>query len=459
MATWASTLLSARFRRRRTRHTAPQVGPPAAPATQAAYALRAVPLFQEVPDGDLATIWPHLQEVRLAAGTVVCRRGEPGDRFYIIREGAAEVRLGLGPDGLAIRRLAAGDFFGEMALLADTTRTADVVVVEDAALWALDRADFEALTSGSKSLLRALSRTLCQRLALATASLEDHHAAGAGAVAGLRFGSYRVVEQIGSGGMGAVYSAIHHVTGTAAAVKVLPAAWGAHPELHERLRREAAVLRRVNHPHVIRVLEVGQVEARYGGGCYLAMEWLPHALDRVLRAHESERLSLEQALALAQGVAEALAAVHASGLIHRDVKPSNILLRADGSPVLTDFGLAAHLREVAHQQRLTPTDIVLGTADYVSPEHVAGAPVDGRSDVYSLGVVLYELLAGRTPFAGRDAMSTLLAHCDTPPPPLPDTVPPDVRALVERTLQKRPEDRYPSAAALADALAAARAGL
>jgi hypothetical protein len=419
--------------------------------TQLAHALRSVPLFAAMPAADLVAIWRCLREVQAPAGTVLCRRGEPGDRFYVVQAGTLEVQLGLGPTGVPIRRVGPGDFVGEMALLTGAPRSADVVVADDAILWALERHEFEALLAGNMSLLQAFNRALCDRVALMNRLLEDRATGAGGGLTGLRFGPYCVVEQLGVGGMAAVYSAVHVATNAAVALKVLPAAWGAAPEFRERLAREAAVLQRIDHPNVIKILEVGEVEARLGGGCYLAMEWLPQALDRVLRAQYPEPLAAGAALCLARGVAAGLAAVHAAGVVHRDVKPSNILLRADGSPVLTDFGLAAALAGVQASQRLTPSNVIVGTADYLAPEHIAAATVDGRTDIYSLGVVLYEMLAGYVPFAGRDPLEMLQAHLDEPPPPLPSTAPP-ARALVERALQKHPEDRFASAEALLAAL-------
>jgi serine/threonine protein kinase len=238
---------------------------------------------------------------------------------------------------------------------------------------------------------------------------------------------------------------------------VLPVGWGAAPEFRERLAREAAMVQQVRHPNVIRVQDVGDVGARAGGGCYLAMEWLPQALNRQLRAQYPEPLPAARALAIGRGVAAGLAAVHAVGLVHRDVKTSNILLRADGTPVLTDFGLATALAGVRASQRLTAPDVVVGTADYVSPEQVAGLAVDGRSDVYSLGVVLHELLTGHPPFAGRDPLAALRAHVEEPAPPLPESVPAAARAVVARCLAKRAADRYATAEELAQAIAGALA--
>jgi CRP-like cAMP-binding protein len=423
---------------------------------QLAHALRRVPLFREAPARDLVALWRQLAEVPVRAGEVICRRGDPGDRFYVVQAGSVEVRLGAGRSGISLYRLGPGDCFGEMALLTGAARSADVVAAEDSVLWALDRSDFDRILNESVPLLRALNRSLAQRIAMTTALVEESELAGpARGPAGLRFGPYRVVAQIGAGGMAVVYSAVRGDDEVAVALKMLPAGWGDAPELRARLEREAAILQRIDHPGVIRLLDVGEVAERLGGGTFVAMEWLPHALDRVLRAQYPEPFVPAVALRIARDVADALGAVHATGVIHRDVKPSNVLLRADGHPVLTDFGLSAALADLASEHRLTPSNVLVGTADYLAPEQIAGTAIDGRADLYALGVVLYELLAGYVPFAGRDPLETLRAHVEEPPPPLPFEVPPTARAIVERALRKDPDERYRSAPELAKALDAA----
>jgi CRP-like cAMP-binding protein len=424
---------------------------------QLAHTLRRVQLLREAPADDLVALWRRLREQAVDAGQVICQRGEQGDRFYIVQTGGVEVRLGTGPDSLPIYRLGPGDCFGEMALLSGEPRSADVVALEDSVLWTLDRLDFDAVVNDSVPLLRALNRSVVQRLSMATGVIEQSllGSAGSGTV-GLRFGPYRVIAQLGAGGMAVVYSAIHEHTGMAVAVKVLPASWGVAPELKARLNHEAAVLRRIDHPGVIRLLDIGAVADRLGGGTYIAMEWLPDALDRVLCAHYPEPMAYPDALGIAAAVAQALGAVHAAGLIHRDLKPSNILLRADGQPVLTDFGLAAALASTLSEQRLTPPNVLVGTADYLAPEVIAGQPVDCRADLYGLGVVLYEMLAGFVPFAGRDPLQVLRAHVDEAVPPLPASVPPAVRAIVDRALCKNPDDRFPTAEEMARAIIAAQ---
>jgi Protein kinase domain/Cyclic nucleotide-binding domain len=420
---------------------------------QLAHALRRVQLLRHASADDLVALWRHLHEERVAAGEVICHRGERGERFYIVQTGSVEVRLGTGPDSMPLYRLGPGECFGEMALLSGEARSADVVALEDSVLWALERSDFDALLNASVPLLRALNRSIVQRLSMATVVIDQSRFGGAGTgVVGLRFGPYRVVSQLGAGGMAVVYSAVHEDSGTAAALKVLPASWGNAPELKARLNREGAILRGIEHPGVIRVLEVGNVAARLGGGTYVAMEWLPDALDRLLCAQSPDPLQPSVALRIAGSVAEALGAVHASGLIHRDLKPSNILLRADGQPVLTDFGLAAALADTIGEHRLTPPNMLLGTADYLAPEVIAGQAADARSDLYALGVVLYEMLAGFVPFAGRAPLQTLRAQLDESATPLPATLSTTVRLIVERALQKDPRDRFQTAEDMARAI-------
>lgn len=421
---------------------------------QMAHRLRNIPLFREASVDDLVAIWRQLAEERVPAGSVICRRGEPGDRFYIVQSGTLDVCLGTGPDSISINQLAPGDCFGEMALVSGEPRSADVVALENTTLWTLQRSEFEQLVNQNVSLLRILNRVLIQRLSVATVNLERARldVSGVGLV-GTRFGPYRVMAQIGSGGMAVVYSAVHEQDGVAVALKVLPAGWGAAPELRKRLELEAAILQRIQHPSVIRLLDVGQVSEHLGGGAYIAMEWIPDALDRLLYSRFPSPLETPEALRITADLAEALASVHAAGLIHRDVKPSNILLRSNGQPVLTDFGLAAALRDMVADRKLTPPDTIVGTADYLAPETIVGRDVDGRADIYALGVVLYEMLAAHVPFAGREPFQTLRAHLEEPVPDLPETVPASVQALVMHMLQKDPSDRPATAAEVSSAIA------
>ena len=427
---------------------------------QLSHPLRAVPLFTHLSADDLNAIWRRIERRPAAAGAVVCRRGEPGDAFYVVQSGALEGRLGPAERSILVRRLGPGDPFGEMALLTGAPRSADVVATEESVLWCLDRQQFEEVTTQSIPLLRALNRDLAARIGDLTLQFEEQGLEHASPhPAGRRFGQFRTVAQIGAGGTAVVFSAVHCETEEAAALKVFPAAWVSSPVHRARFGREIEALRAIRHPNVVRVLDAGGLEEDSGQqqGCYLAMEWLPHALDHVLRAQYPDPLPPERALAVAGGVAEGLAVVHAAGLVHRDVKPANVLLRADGTPVLADFGLVRTAD--VHALRLTAENVIMGSADYIAPEHMTGSPADARADLYSLGVVLYELLCGHVPYAGRTPYETLRAHVEEPPPPLPMGIPAAARAVVERALRKDPAERFISAAGMANALGAARVTL
>jgi serine/threonine protein kinase len=273
---------------------------------------------------------------------------------------------------------------------------------------------------------------------------------GPGYGAGFRVGPYCVVDLIAMGGQSVVYAARHASTGEEVALKVLPIAWSGVPTLRDRLRWEAGALARVDHPNVVRLVDVGTLGPHAGGGLYVAMERLASSLDRELR--DRGPFSTERAIVVVQGVLAGLAALHAAGLLHRDVKPANVLLRAGGAAVLADLGLSVEAE--AARASLTPWNAVVGTAEYLAPERIAGAPADVRSDLYAVGVMLYELLAGRAPFVGRRASAVMRAQRIAPPPRLADAVPPPLAAFVERALRKQPEARYQSANEMADALAA-----
>lgn len=253
---------------------------------------------------------------------------------------------------------------------------------------------------------------------------------------GEKLGRYLLKEPIGSGGMSCVYKAHDPVLDREVAVKILPPELGRDETLRRRFQEEARALGRVQHPNLIRIYAVGQE----GLSSYYAMELIGGvSLQRAMAA--LGKMTVEEAASVLFQVSGALQAVHETGIVHRDVKPSNIMLDASGRAILMDFGLAR--RE--ERQTFTAAGAVLGTPEYMSPEQARGDKADLRSDLYSLGVVLYELIGGRPPFFGKDTISILRRHVEEPPPPLesltPD-VPQEVRDIVSRLLAKDPDERY-----------------
>lgn len=268
-------------------------------------------------------------------------------------------------------------------------------------------------------------------------------------------GRYRLDEPIGRGGMAAVWRATDTVLARPVAVKRLHAGLVADEEHRERFRREALMVARLSHPNLVHVLDRGEDDA----GPYLVLE-LVEGEDLKSRLRREGHLAPEEAARVCAQVAQALAYAHAQGLVHRDIKAGNVLLSEDGPAKLADFGIA---RMVGGEEEagLTRTDMLLGSADYLSPEQANGRTLDARSDVYSLGIVLFECLTATLPYVGEGFVAVAMKHCSEPPPD-PRTVLADVpdwlAQVVLRATQKDPEDRYPNAAAMASALESGDAG-
>jgi serine/threonine-protein kinase len=250
---------------------------------------------------------------------------------------------------------------------------------------------------------------------------------------------YRLVERIATGGMGDVWQGLDENMGRKVAVKILLASLLDQPGFTERFRREARAMAAIDHPGVVQIYDFGSDRSV---GAFLVMEFVDgDALSRTLA--RVGRLTPGRTMAIVAQAAAALAAVHQTGVVHRDVKPGNLLVRPNGTVVLTDFGIA---RSVGAAQ-LTATGLVLGTASYLAPEVAMGELATPLSDVYGLGVVAYHCLAGRRPFEGNSPMEIATRHVNAAPPPLPRDVPPSVTAIVERAMARQPSARWPNAAA------------
>jgi serine/threonine-protein kinase len=253
-------------------------------------------------------------------------------------------------------------------------------------------------------------------------------------------GRYRLDERIAGGGMGDVWRGTDEVLGRTVAIKILLPALLEEPGFAERFRGEARTMATINHPGVVDVYDYGNENAT----AFLIMEYIEgDALSRTLS--RVGRLTPARTMALVAQAADALHAAHEKGIVHRDVKPGNLLVRPNGTLVLTDFGIA---RSAAVGQ-LTAAGSVLGTASYISPEQASGSQATPLSDVYALGVVAYQCLSGRRPFEGDNPLEIAMRHVRDTAPPLPSDIPLAVRQIVERAMAKDPAARWPTAAALA----------
>ncbi|SCL33247.1 serine/threonine protein kinase [Micromonospora rhizosphaerae] len=266
-------------------------------------------------------------------------------------------------------------------------------------------------------------------------------------------GRYRLDERVATGGMGDVWRATDLVLGRPVAVKVLLPALVSDPDFIARFRAEARIMASLRNQGIVQVFDSGEDELADGSRAdYLVMEFVAgEPLSRRIEA--AGHLGVGETMSIVAQVAQALHAAHARGIVHRDVKPSNLLVQEDGTVVLVDFGVARSTNVTS----ITSTNAVPGTALYMAPEQAAGRPVSGATDIYALGAVAYCCLTGGPPFTGDNPLQVAVKHLDDEPPALPHDIPEPVRALVTRALAKDPADRFSTGAAMAEAARAVMA--
>jgi tRNA A-37 threonylcarbamoyl transferase component Bud32 len=265
---------------------------------------------------------------------------------------------------------------------------------------------------------------------------------------------YSIVRALGRGGMAKVYLAHDEVLDRDVALKVLREQFAEDREFVERFKREAQSAAALSHPNIVQVYDRGTAG---DGSSYIAMEYVPGGTLKE-RASRSGPLAPETAVSLALQIADALGAAHERGIVHRDIKPQNVLLTATGDAKVTDFGIARASSAATISQR----SVVLGTASYMSPEQAMGEPATPKSDLYSLGVVLYEMLTGELPYTAANPVAVSMKHINEllcPPRELNPEIPEGLNSLVTKLLAKNPEDRYQSATELAEDLRRVRDGL
>jgi len=265
-------------------------------------------------------------------------------------------------------------------------------------------------------------------------------------LSGKQLGIYRIVAPLGEGGMAAVYKAYQPGMDRYVALKILPRHFASDPQFVARFKQEAQVLAKLQHPHILPVFDFGEAE----GYTYIVMPFIESGT--LIDLLKGQPLPLKQIRRVISQLGDALDYAHSRGLVHRDVKPSNVLLDERGNCLLTDFGLA---KIVEGRMNLTTSGAVLGTPAYMSPEQGLGQTPDGRSDIYSLGVILYEMATGRAPFKAETPMAVMIKHIHDPLP-MPSTINPKLIDSVERVIlkamAKEPNERYAAAAEMAQAI-------
>jgi serine/threonine-protein kinase len=268
-------------------------------------------------------------------------------------------------------------------------------------------------------------------------------------------GKYKILAPLGQGGMARVYKARQENLDREVAIKVLPPWYAADRNFVQRFEQEAKLVARLSHPNIVTVHDASQQD----GHLYIVMQLvdggtLKNQIDNLRDAHGTilAFMDLLEANRIFQQLASALAYAHENGIVHRDIKPVNVLMDRAGRPILSDFGIAKALE---HNKGLTHPGAGVGTPEYMSPEQCMGGQVDGRADIYALGVMLYEALTGRTPFVGENYHAIAHSHIyEIPPDPaiFNPSIPLPVRDVITTALQKRPEARYQIASELANAL-------
>ena len=267
---------------------------------------------------------------------------------------------------------------------------------------------------------------------------------------GKQLGRYTIQEEIGRGGMARVYRAQDTQLKRTVAIKVLLPQLAVDPEFAQRFERESITAANLRHPNIVTIYDVGEQD----GVHYIAMEYVRgHTLHAIIE--ERGALGLGYAITIVGPVAAALDYAHRQGAVHRDIKPQNIMIDVDGRVLLTDFGIAqAPEGGSTGGERLTRTGIFMGTPEYISPEQASAQRVDGRSDLYSLGIATYEVITGNVPFSGATPQ-LIVAHAQTPPPPIStqdQDLPPELDVVMARILAKRPDQRFATGAAFIDEL-------
>lgn len=358
-------------------------------------------------------------------GAHILTKGEPGDCMYVVVSGRVEVPImdKQGRQQLVVR-LGPRQIFGEMALLTGDPRTADVHAATDCTCLKLDRRVVDELITDYPEVAQLLTAILGERL-LRSQSIHQ-------------IGKYKLTGELGRGSMSIVYEGVHPDLERTVAVKMLSHELVCRGNFGRQFRQEAKIIGRLRHPHVVEVYDIEQAYATH----FIVMERLSgRSLDVWLE--ENGPPAPEKARHILRQVASALAAAHEQGIVHRDVKPANIIISDKGDVKLTDFGLALDLEGEDGSEAAIQFS---GTPAYMAPEQIKGEKVDVRTDIYAFGIMAYELLTGRPPFQGR-LPEILAAHRDRPVPRLElesGEVPVDLEEVVRRSTAKDPNQRFAS---------------
>ncbi len=387
--------------------------------------LAEVPPFDTLSASALGWLVSQVALEEYFAGDQLVRKGEPGDCMYVIMSGEVAIPVEHNDGRTRFRaRLPAGQIFGEMSILTEEPRNADVFAMTECVLISIPRQAVLDLIEESNSVASFLTEVLGERL-METGGIR-------------KVGKYELVRKIGRGGMSVVYEGRHPHLDRPVAVKMLSHALVHRRNFGTRFRNEAKIIAGLDHPNIVSVFDTEEAYATF----FIVMEKL-EGKDLARIIERDGPMSPREVRSVLKQVAQALRYAHSKGVVHRDVKPSNVAIDDKGHAKLMDFGLAKVNRLEAEMRE--DDDIVLGTPYYMSPEQARGDALDLRTDVYNLGVLAFEMLTGERPYTGRTKSEVQRKHVQAPiplPQDLNKQVPADLNAFVRKCLQKHPADRF-----------------
>jgi serine/threonine protein kinase len=358
---------------------------------------------------------------RVRKGERIITQGEQGDDFYVILKGTCILTKEKNDMLFEIDRREQGDILGEMALYGEEMRDAHVYAETDTDLLSMGRGQFEGLSQEYPDLRNFLSEVIAHRLSSSKVPADR------------KIGKYIITERIANGGSGLIFKGNHVMLNMPVAVKMLKHELAMKQDFLEAFRNEANIVAQLNHPNIIRVYDTEELYRTV----FIIMEYLDGVpLKHMLR---SMKLSLSKIVDFTLQICSGLEYAHKKGIIHQDINPQNIFILPDGQVKIFDFGLAC-FRGCVDANFLFP-----GTLSYISPEQIRGAPVDERTDIYSLGITVYEMIAGRVPFTGDDVGDLINAHLQKNIPDIRPTmhdVPEELYTFLRKATQKEPSARY-----------------
>lgn len=384
--------------------------------------LKTIPAFRSLATRELDRLSSQCEAVHFTAKSRIIRRGDEGDAMYIIHQGRCRVPI-LDDQGREkfVANLGPGEFFGEMALLTGEPRNADVFAETEVDCLVIHRAPLQEFLHKNTAVASFLTEILGRRL------LQGDNIK--------QVGKYKLVGQLGRGGMALVFEGLHPTLNSAVAIKMLSHELVYDEEFASRFKEESKILAGLKHENIVQVIDAEEAYATF----FIVMEKIVGTeLSRMIDTRGV--IPFEETRSILSQLAAALDYAHAHGIIHRDIKPANVIVEHNGTVKLMDFGIAKTRAEAQQEDE----DIV-GTAEYMSPEQALGKKMDGRADLYSLGIMAYEMLTGRLPFDSPDPYEILRKHVreEVPSPKaLNPRVPDDLEQLVRKCCAKKPEGRF-----------------